>query len=404
MNTENAILSGRSIEKDDIRNTVHDIKFHGRAGEYFKIWIVNFFLTIFTLGLYSAWATVRKRRYFYGNTEIDNSHFDYHALPLNLLLSRIIAIAFITIYVVTGLTHPYLQLICLLVLFIMAPYFILRSWRFNAIMTSFRNIRFSYHCRYGRGYWVILLLPALLVIGLTLLMTLIGAVLSQISTEYSVTAEIVKIAIVMLSVAIGIFVICSVQGKQIYELFFNQLAFGQQKFSTKLHYGKFFKIYGISVLILLPFLYFSGRMMLELASAIAFANYYQMAVSPSVVIINVLSIYLTVLCGLVIMSVYLRVAVLKYILGLISLGDKVTFRSDVTYLSYLSLVITNSLITIFTLGFGVPLAEIRHARYMAEHTKVIGDISLTMVNAHGETKAGAVQDELINAFDLGINL
>ncbi|EBX3952424.1 DUF898 domain-containing protein [Salmonella enterica subsp. enterica serovar Offa] len=387
-----------------MRNTVHDIKFHGRAGEYFKIWIVNFFLTIFTLGLYSAWATVRKRRYFYGNTEIDNSHFDYHALPLNLLLSRIIAIAFITIYVVTGLTHPYLQLICLLVLFIMAPYFILRSWRFNAIMTSFRNIRFSYHCRYGRGYWVILLLPALLVIGLTLLMTLIGAVLSQISTEYSVTAEIVKIAIVMLSVAIGIFVICSVQGKQIYELFFNQLAFGQQKFSTKLHYGKFFKIYGISVLILLPFLYFSGRMMLELASAIAFANYYQMAVSPSVVIINVLSIYLTVLCGLVIMSVYLRVAVLKYILGLISLGDKVTFRSDVTYLSYLSLVITNSLITIFTLGFGVPLAEIRHARYMAEHTKVIGDISLTMVNAHGETKAGAVQDELINAFDLGINL
>lgn len=404
MNTQKAILSGRSIEKDDIRKTVHDIKFHGRAGEYFKIWIVNFFLTIFTLGLYSAWATVRKRRYFYGNTEIDNSHFDYHALPLNLLLSRIIAIAFITIYVVTGLTHPYLQLICLLVLFIMAPYFILRSWRFNAIMTSFRNIRFSYHCRYGRGYWVILLLPALLVIGLTLLMTLIGAVLSQISTEYSVTAEIVKIAIVMLSVAIGIFVICSVQGKQIYELFFNQLAFGQQKFSTKLHYGKFFKIYGISVLILLPFLYFSGRMMLELASAIAFANYYQMAVSPSVVIINVLSIYLTVLCGLVIMSVYLRVAVLKYILGLISLGDKVTFRSDVTYLSYLSLVITNSLITIFTLGFGVPLAEIRHARYMAEHTKVIGDISLTMVNAHGETKAGAVQDELINAFDLGINL
>lgn len=404
MNTEKAVLSGISIEKDDIRKTVHDIKFHGRAGEYFKIWIVNFFLTIFTLGLYSAWATVRKRRYFYGNTEIDNSHFDYHALPLNLLLSRIIAIAFITIYVVTGLTHPYLQLICLLVLFIMAPYFILRSWRFNAIMTSFRNIRFSYHCRYGRGYWVILLLPVLLVIGLTLLMTLIGAVLSQISTEYSVTAEIVKIAIVMLSVAIGVFVICSVQGKQIYELFFNQLAFGQQKFSTKLHYGKFFKIYGISVLILLPFLYFSGRMMLELASAIAFANYYQMAVSPSVVIINVLSIYLTVLCGLVIMSVYLRVAVLKYILGLISLGDKMTFRSDVTYLSYLSLVITNSLITIFTLGFGVPLAEIRHARYMAEHTKVIGDISLTMVNAHGETKAGAVQDELINAFDLGINL
>lgn len=43
-------------------------QFRGTAKEYFKIWIVNVLLSIVTFGIYSAWAAVRTRRYFYGNT------------------------------------------------------------------------------------------------------------------------------------------------------------------------------------------------------------------------------------------------------------------------------------------------------------------------------------------------
>ena len=51
-------------------NTAQDartapVEFTGNAGEYFKIWIVNIALTVVTLGVYSAWAKVRKLRYFY---------------------------------------------------------------------------------------------------------------------------------------------------------------------------------------------------------------------------------------------------------------------------------------------------------------------------------------------------
>ncbi|MFB1034562.1 MAG: DUF898 family protein, partial [Sinobacterium sp.] len=35
------------------------VKFLGKTGEFFSIWIVNLLLTIVTLGIYSAWATVR---------------------------------------------------------------------------------------------------------------------------------------------------------------------------------------------------------------------------------------------------------------------------------------------------------------------------------------------------------
>ncbi len=40
----------------------HPVRFHGKSGEYFAIWLVNALLTVITLGIYSAWATVRRRR------------------------------------------------------------------------------------------------------------------------------------------------------------------------------------------------------------------------------------------------------------------------------------------------------------------------------------------------------
>ena len=53
----------------------HRVTFTGKASEYFGIWIVNVLLTILTLGIYSAWAKVRRNRYFYGNSFIDGHSF-----------------------------------------------------------------------------------------------------------------------------------------------------------------------------------------------------------------------------------------------------------------------------------------------------------------------------------------
>ena len=49
------------------------LQFTGKAGEYFKIWIVNLCLSVLTLGIYSAWAKVRRKRYFYGSTLLAGS-------------------------------------------------------------------------------------------------------------------------------------------------------------------------------------------------------------------------------------------------------------------------------------------------------------------------------------------
>ena len=66
-------------------------RFHGSGSEYFRIWLVNSILSLLTLGVYSAWAKVRRKRYFYGNTRLQGDSFEYLADPVKILKGRIIA-------------------------------------------------------------------------------------------------------------------------------------------------------------------------------------------------------------------------------------------------------------------------------------------------------------------------
>ena len=77
-------------------------EFTGSASEYFRIWIVNLLFTLATLGIYSAWAKVRKKRYFYGSTRFDGDSFDYFASPKAILKGRLVAFAALLLYAFAG--------------------------------------------------------------------------------------------------------------------------------------------------------------------------------------------------------------------------------------------------------------------------------------------------------------
>ncbi len=93
------------------RSKTHHISFTGTGGEYFKIWIVNIFLTIITLGVYSAWAKVRTKRYFYGNTVLDGVPFEYTADPIRILIGRLIAFAFVILFYIIQKFYPPLYIL-----------------------------------------------------------------------------------------------------------------------------------------------------------------------------------------------------------------------------------------------------------------------------------------------------
>ena len=120
------------------------IEFNGSAGEYFKIWIVNVLLTILTLGIYSAWAKVRNKRYFYGNTQLQGSSFEYTAQPLTILKGRMIAAGIIVVYVTAITFYPSTEPLFWLAFLIALPWLVVSSLRFNARNSAYRNVRFDF--------------------------------------------------------------------------------------------------------------------------------------------------------------------------------------------------------------------------------------------------------------------
>src|SRR5690349_23853928 len=86
-------------------------EFRGSGSEYFRIWIVNLLLSIVTLGIYSAWAKVRRLRYFYGSTSLDGASFEYHGRPIAILKGRIIVVGVYVLFLVTTRLWPLLQIV-----------------------------------------------------------------------------------------------------------------------------------------------------------------------------------------------------------------------------------------------------------------------------------------------------
>src|SRR3954471_16873506 len=81
----------------------HPLEFTATGGEYFRIWIVNLALTVITLGLYSPWAKVRRKRYFYEHTMLGGEAFDYRGKPIAILKGRLVAVAVTGVFY--GVTH-----------------------------------------------------------------------------------------------------------------------------------------------------------------------------------------------------------------------------------------------------------------------------------------------------------
>src|SRR6202171_2582999 len=98
------------------------LQFTGSGSEYFGIWIVNMLLTIVTLGIYSAWAKVRRLQYFYRHTEVAGSSFDFHGSPTSILVGRVIALVMLIAYNYSVRLHSPLTIVILAGIAVIMPW------------------------------------------------------------------------------------------------------------------------------------------------------------------------------------------------------------------------------------------------------------------------------------------
>ena len=125
--------------------------FKGRARDYFRLWIVNLCLTLFTLGIFSAWAKVRRKRYFYSHTELAGTPFEYLGQPLPILKGRVVAWILLALWYVGTRFVPELLWLVGGAGLLLLPWMLLRTLAFNARYSAYRNMTFDFSGHYWRA-------------------------------------------------------------------------------------------------------------------------------------------------------------------------------------------------------------------------------------------------------------
>lgn len=388
-------------------DTSHPVRFHGKGGEYFAIWLVNILLTIITLGIYSAWATVKRRRYFLGNTEINGERFDYHAKPIQILKGRLLVVAGIVVFYILVMLMPKLALIIALAFLALLPWVVIRSWRYNAIMTSYRGVRFNYHCKVGRAYWTMYLCPILLLLALYIPVAVVIMVAAQIG---SMSAMLLALLVVACGLIFGIAAVQGIISAMQHNLYVNNMFFGDTPFLATLKKRAFIKYSLLGILLFVPFLigalWLMGSFIFTLYQIILLGGVSEDTLN-AILMGNILVFFMAIVVlfvGALVVASYQVVAIRNYVFNQTKIGGRVQLRSTMSTGSYLGLLFTNSLIIIFTLGLATPVAHVRYARYIASRTAVVGDVSQLNAQAHGDTANSAVAEEVVQAFDLGVGV
>jgi len=341
------------------------VEFTGNAGEYFKIWIVNIALTVVTLGIYSPWAKVRKLRYFYGNTSIEDGHLDYHAKPTAILYGRVIAVGMLFVYYLLSQYAPTagLVLITLIVLFI--PVLIVRAKVFQLRNTSYHGLRFNFQRNYKDSFIVFY--------G--------GALIALFSLGFAAPSVIY------------------LRNKFVA----NNAGYGRTQFQFNGRQGPFYSIFWSSVGLALlgglgVALFVGGLGSLFGAAAGGSSGTAAGLAAQAIAIITTLALFGFYAA----IGIYVQTRQRNYVWNSTVLGGN-SFESTLSVRSMVFIMLTNAVVIALTLGLMIPWAQIRLARYRAEHMTVhLADDWRDYVAAK-DSQGNALGEEIGEAFDVEVD-
>ncbi|PHS30541.1 MAG: hypothetical protein COA95_08535 [Methylophaga sp.] len=381
------------------------IEFNGNGTEYFKIWIVNILLTIVTLGIYYPWAKVRSRRYFYGNTELGNANFEYHATGKQLFLSFIIAMLLFAAYVILASINPIFSVVLAVALMLAAPWIIWRSIKFNLRMISYRNVRFGFKGNVGGAYAIFLGYPIGMLIALAIIVAIVISVLVPILGE---KAGGLMVPIILVFYPVFFALLNKITSSYIT----NGTHFGQGDFAADFKFKPFFMIMlkgmGLGILLsiivfivigVLAYLFIGVEQITALGDQ--FKNMDQGVPPAPLFFILIFAVYaLLILVSLYVMS-YLKARHRTYIFGETRLDNSISFESTFRTNTFFGITVTNLLLMIFTLGLAYPWVAVRTYRYLSETVNVDAPEGLDgYISKQGSE--GAIGEELGEAFDIDV--
>ena len=88
----------------------HKLDYHGNGKDYFGIIIINWLLTIVTLGFYYPWAKAKQLNFLYGSTSLNNDRFQFHGTGKEMFIGFIKAILVFAIIYGLSIMFIYMQM------------------------------------------------------------------------------------------------------------------------------------------------------------------------------------------------------------------------------------------------------------------------------------------------------
>jgi uncharacterized membrane protein YjgN (DUF898 family) len=342
------------------------LAFAGRAGSYFAIWIVNLLLTILTLGIWSAWAKVRRKRYFLGTTTIDGDAFDYLADGWTILKGRLIVAAATAVYVASQSISPYLQGGLVLLYLVSYPWIVNSSLRFNARMTVWRNVRFDFAGSYWGAMFVFLVMPVVGMASFGLLLP----VATRLGANYLARHSRCGTAPFHASPALAPFYIALLQTLAI------------------LIAALFIIMFVIGVAVTL-----AGATPEDPIELIESIDVSYLTVMP-----------LVMLAGFMLATNFYRARVRNIVVRTLTLNEHHRFDSVLSGLHYAWIVLSNGIVSIASLGLLHPWAAVRAWRYQAACLSVMPAAALDAFVGQQQDSGAALGSEFVDLQGLEIGL
>jgi uncharacterized membrane protein YjgN (DUF898 family) len=357
----------------EIPPTELDLAFHGSARDYFRIWIVNLCLSLVTLGIFSAWAKVRKKRYMYSHTTLGGTPFQYLARPEPILKGRIIAVGGFILYYLSShfvtTLFPYVMTAGM----VAAPWVLSRSAAFKARYSAFRNMTFYFDGTYWGAFKTLYawgIVPAFVV----------ASVLSTMGHMVPL-----GIASAVFSFHFPWFL------RRINAYIVEHTAYGGKKGDFSATGGQFFGVYFTSGLIILAI---AVPAIVIISVIFRSANNFQLFA-----FLVTLPVYL----GYVIGYAFVKARSGNIAWNHIRIGS-LYFKSTLRTGDLVKLYITNAIGIIASLGLLIPWAVIRTLRYRVEKMRVLHTGTLTQFRGSEKRNVAAAGAEAIDIFDLDLAL
>ena len=382
--------------------SILSFQFSAKANEYFKIWIVNLILSILTLGIYSAWAKVRTNRYFYGNTSLENSVFEYHATPFMILKGRLIAVIALILFIILANISPTANIVLAAIIVVLSPWAIWRSMQFNTRMISYRNVRFGFYGSMMGAYKVLFFIPFSPIIVAVLLAIYAFFSLDEVSDELLVGLAVMAVFIMYLIVPF-------VQ-KLVTAYIIKHRQYGQGKFTAQLSTIKYYMIYlavmvwlllfaTVAVLLIAFILYLMGDLGVFTPLQEGELEGVLQDIIPLVVVFFIPFFAINVWT-----KSYLEVHIRNHVLNNTQLDDVLQLHSDLSVRKLFWLHFVNTFFMAVTLGLAYPWTVIRLKKYKIESTHATINGNMAQYINQQQEKQSALGEELGDAFDLDLDL